>query len=588
MRGTVTAGTFHAVALAQLRRRAEENNKAVPGLLDRKARILGPLVGGARGPELALAITEIAAEIEWAKANLLKPEDYPLAAERAGRDPSRALPSIAEIFQRYEREKRKRGLVDFDDLIARCAQLLHEDPEFAKVQQWRFRHLFVDEFQDVTPAQLHLVKGWFSRDDLCVVGDPDQAIYGFAGADPAALTDFAREFPEATTVRLGLNYRSTPEIVAAARAVLPRRDRADVRAAGAEGPPPTIASYPSDAAEARGVAATLQREHGPDRPWGEMAVLYRVNAQSAAFEEAFTKAGIPFNVRGNAAFLDRPEVKKVLADVSRSAKAAPGRTLAEHLKDVIEDAAEQPEELREHVEAVAHLGREYLAAEGGPGSLPGFLAYLNASLRGGDDGGLQTDAVDLLTFHRAKGLEWDLVCVTGLEQGLVPISHAKGDPAALDEERRLLYVALSRAHRQLELSWAQERARGMRTSTRRESPYLREVSAALGGAPLPTEAEERGTKANAAAARKRLAAIDLGEMGVEDRALFDELVDWRLATARAASVPAYVVFPDKVLTAVARTRPQSPESLLALPGIGPAKLERYGGALLELVGRHAG
>src|SRR4051812_46664727 len=133
VRGAVTAGTFHAVALAQLRRRADENNKPVPGLLDRKARILGPLVGGARGAELALAINELAAEIEWAKANLLKPEEYPRAAERAGREPSRPLPSIAEIFQRYEREKRKRGLVDFDDLIARCAQLLHEDAEFRKV-----------------------------------------------------------------------------------------------------------------------------------------------------------------------------------------------------------------------------------------------------------------------------------------------------------------------------------------------------------------------------------------------------------------------------------------------------------------------
>ena len=256
-----------------------------------------------------------------------------------------------------------------------------------------------------------------------------------------------------------------------------------------EGPPPTITAYATDAAEAHGVAEALYRAHDPMRPWSSMAVLYRVNAQSAPFEEALNRAGVPYRVRGASAFLDRPEVKVVVEALRKGAKTAPGRTFAEHLTDLATDANELSEDRREHVDAVAALGREYLAAEGSTGSVKGFLDYLRASLRGGDDGGLHDDAVDLLTFHRAKGLEWDTVFVTGLERGFVPISHATGKPDAIDEERRLLYVALSRAERHLHLSWAKERARGARVSSRTKSPYLNEIARVIDDSP----AEETST-----------------------------------------------------------------------------------------------
>ncbi len=591
VRGAVTAGTFHSVALAQLRRLHADRNAPMPTLLDRKGRILAPILGGGTrgrgGAELAVAINEMAAEIEWAKARLLNPARYEAAAEAARRDPPRPAAEVARIYDRYEKEKRKRALFDFDDLIWETIRALEGDTEFGAVQRWRFRHLFVDEFQDATRAQIRLLRGWLGdRTDLCVVGDPDQAIYGFAGAEPGYLNAFADRFPGASTVRLGTNYRSTPQVVSTARTVLPPRERAPVHAAGAEGPMPTITAYADDTAEASGVAARLRTEHDPARGWAAMAVLYRVNAQSAAFEEALRRAGIPFRVRGDAAFLDRPEVKAVLDALRAAAKAAPGRGFAEHLTDIVTDAAESSEDRREHVEAVANLGREYLAVEGGQGTMAGFQEYLRAALRGGDDGGLRDDAVELLTFHRAKGLEWDTVFVTGLERGYVPISHATGDAEATDEERRLLYVALSRAERSLHLSWAQERARGMRSAKRTRSPYLAEIERVRRGEPARLPRDAGTNRRGAADARAALAAIDGGEVGADDRPLYDALVAWRRDLARASNVPAYVIFDNKVLRLVASTRPASSDALLALPGIGPVKLERYGAALLEVVDRH--
>jgi DNA helicase-2/ATP-dependent DNA helicase PcrA len=588
VRGAVTAGTFHAVALAQLRRRHADAGTAMPTILDRKARLLGPLLGGVRGAELAVAINEVASEIEWAKSRRIRPDAYAAQVQRAQRATPRSPAEIATIYSSYEREKKRKGLLDFDDLIGVCTDALETDPGFAATQRWRFRHLFVDEFQDVTRAQLHLLRAWLGEgSDLCVVGDPDQAIYAFAGADAGLLTQFPDQFEGAAVVRLGSNYRSTPQIVSVARAVLPEYERAEVSAAGAEGSIPTVTSYPSDAAEARGVADALCTAHGQMRPWSSMAVLYRVNAQSAPFEEALGRAGIPYRVRGAAAFLDRPEVKTVIEELRKGAKTAPGRAFAEHLTDLVTDANNLSEDRREHTDAVAALGREYLAAEGSTGSVNGFLEYLRASLRGGDDGGLHDDAVDLLTFHRAKGLEWDTVCVTGLERGLVPISHATGKPDAIDEERRLLYVALSRAERYLHLSWAKARARGTRVSKRTKSPYLAEAEKVIGACSFAeidlTQDHARG----AAGARQRLAGLEAGELALSDRPLYDALVTWRRDLARAAAVPAYVILDNQALRSVASTRPRSSDALLAVPGIGPTKLQRYGAALLEVVGQHS-
>ncbi len=587
VRDGLTAGTFHAVALGQLKAVHDHRGSSMPALLDRKARILAPLVGGRRGAQANLAIVEAAGEIEWAQARLVGPAAYAEAAIRAGREPSIPVERMADIYGKYQAEKRKRHVIDFDDLVRLCAQALETDTEFAATQRWRFRHFYVDEFQDVSRAQLRLLRAWLGeRPDLCVVGDPDQAIYSFAGADPEYLNRFGDHFAGGTTVRLDVNYRSTPQIVRAARAVLPDGERAEVRSIGVHGPEPTITKYADADAEALGVVRTLRDTASQGAPWSSMAVLYRINAQSAGFEEALRRAGIPFRVRGDAAFLERNEVKVALDALHEIAGKAPAREFAEHLTDLVTDAADATEESRTHREAIAQLGREYLAVASGRGTVTEFLDFLRTSLRGNDDAGLGTDAVDLLTFHRAKGLEWDTVMVTGLEKGFVPISHAQGDRAALGEERRLLYVGLSRAQRGLHISWAARRDRGDRVSHRSPSPYLAEIERVVIGIP-ETPPDREVNRRGARAARATLRGMTDDDLAPDDLPLFDALVAWRLDAARAAGVPAYVIFDNKSLRAVAKARPGDTRQLLAVPGVGPVKLERYGAAVLEIVGNHA-
>ncbi len=602
VQGEVTAGTFHAIALAQLRRRVEDAGRSMPTLLERKVRVLIPLVGGPRGREAALAAADVASEIEWAKARLVTPDRYAREAVAAGRHLPRPADELAEIFRAYEREKRRRGLVDFDDLIAGCADAFTRDPEFAAAQRWRFRHLFVDEFQDASPAQFRLLRAWLGDGhDLCVVGDGDQAIYGFAGADPTYLTRFTAHFtpehhPRAGVVRLARNYRSTPQVVATAASVLgpPNRARPLAQAARSDGPAPTVRAFDDEEHEAREIARAARNAHETTGRWSRVAVLYRVNAQSVQFEEAFGRAGIPFRVRGGMRFLDRPEVQLALDELRTNARGAPARAFEEHLTDLAEEAAAQSEERREHADALVRLGREYLATDGGRGSVDGFLIFLQAALRNDDGESARDDAVELLTFHRAKGLEFDTVFVTGLERGLVPISYAK-TPDALDEEQRLLYVALSRAERVLHVSWARRRAVGARVANRTASPWLARIERTLdrlaGREPEPvTDPKRRIADARRAVSGAKGAAVDRPhpsrDLDDADAPLYEALVEWRRRISKASGAPAYVVFHDTTLVAVAEAKPRTRHDLLALAGIGPVKAERYGDDVLALVAEH--
>ena len=602
VRESVTAGTFHAIALAQLRRRADEQGRTMPELLDRKVRILMRLLPN-RGREGALAAAEIASEIEWAKARLVKPDGYEAAVTLAGRATPRPPAEVAGIFASYEREKRKRGLVDFDDLISGCADVLERDADFAAAQRWRFRHLFVDEFQDASAAQFRLLRAWLGdRSDLCVVGDPDQAIYGFAGADASYLGGFRRvfpteRFPHVGVVQLGSNYRSSPQVVAAATAVLgpPGRRRREVHAARPDGPLPTFIEYASADDEARG-----DRPRAPRRRERAVAVV--------AHGRALPRQRAVGAVRGGAHTRRHPvprarrrTLPRTPGGPGRARRAARRRTrgdrhrpFAEHLTDMTTDAESVAEERREHVDALVRLGHEYLEADGGRGSVDGFLEFLQTSLRGDDAGNSSGNAVELLTFHRAKGLEFDTVFVTGLERGLVPISHAK-TPEAMDEEQRLLYVALSRAERGLHLTLG-ARAHGGRS---RGPSHSEQLDPAGRGRRPPARARRSGARRRRARQHRQRArprrrakggstrTKSPTDVADSDAPLYEALVDWRLRLSRAASAPAYVIFPNTTLAAIATARPRTPSALLDVPGVGPVKADRYGEAVLALVAEHA-
>jgi DNA helicase-2/ATP-dependent DNA helicase PcrA len=466
---TLTSGTFHAVALAQLRRHAAEHGWDQPRVLDRKARLLAPIVGG-RGAAATQAVSDLAAEIEWAQARLVAPDEFADAARLHGRRPARRPGEVAELYARYEAAKRKKRVLDFDDVLRRVADLIERDVEFAEAQRFRFRHLFVDEFQDATPLQVRLLRSWLGgRHDVAVVGDPAQAIYAFAGADVRPIAEFARLFPGGETVELQHNYRSTAAVVALAETALGSGDRVVPNTIRGRGERPQIGAYADDAAEAAGVAEACWRTFRSTGSWSSMGVLFRTNAQSAAFETAFARRGVPFRLSEGTRFVGRPPVRLLLDRLRAAERDDPIRGLGAHLADLAtHDDDEIDEDVAAHRDVLLERGRDFLATEGGAGSVAGFVGWLDATTR---MVGVHDDAVDLATFHRAKGLEWPVVFVTGLERGLVPIAWATSADAQA-EERRLLHVALSRAEDELHCSWARARSVGNRHIERDPSPWL--------------------------------------------------------------------------------------------------------------------
>ena len=615
VRDQVAAGTFHGLAYAQLRRRWADRGERPPALLDRKVRILAQLMPGrARrkrpAPEAASAPAgaqpaDLAAEIEWAKARMVPTARYEAAAAAHGRRPPLPPAAMAAVYQAYEDEKRRRGLVDFDDLLLQCAAALEEDAEFAAGMRWRYRHLFVDEFQDVNPAQFRLLQAWLGdRLDLCVVGDPNQAIYSWNGADPALLDRLPSRYPTAGVVSLEENYRSSPQILAVANAVLAqaggRARQGDLRPTRADGAIPSVRRYPTDEAEARGIARAVRDAHRPGTPWSHLAVLTRTNAQLVLLEEAMRAGGVPFRVPAGGAFLDQREVLSALAQLRSTPASVPFSSAVADLETSLAGPEAGVEDRRLHVEALVRLAREYTGLDVAP-SAEGFAGWLAATIRSEGPGG-EGDAVELTTFHRAKGLEWRVVFLAGLERGLVPIGHAT-TAAAEEEERRLLYVAITRAREELRCSWAERRTFGSRTLSRGPSPYLEAVEmacSALAAGRRPDRAELRRllsserARLSAGDGRRRSGrnggaglpgrpARELAE-GVDPEVL-EALRAWRAATAKASGVPAYVIFHDTTLAALAHAQPTNADELLALPGLGPVKAARYGDTLLALFAR---
>ena len=586
-RDQVAAGTFHATAYAQLRRRWADRGERPPVLVDRKVRLLAPMLAGRRNATVQPA--DVAGEIEWAKARFVGPAHYETEAAAAGRKPPLTLSVLASLYERYEEEKHRRGLVDFDDLLVLCARALQTDEAFASSQRWRFRHFFVDEFQDVNPVQFRLLEGWLGeRRDLCVVGDPNQAIFGWNGADARYLTGVAERFPGAEVVRLDDNYRSSPQILAVADAVLNGASTArarPLRPNRPEGPAPSVRSWASDRDEARAVVRAMRRRQCAALPWSGMAALARTNAQLVLFEEACTAAGVPHRVRGEGPFLGQPEIRQALTELRRLPLSSP---LAPAIADLAEMAAEAEGDRGERLAGLVRLAREQCAVDPAA-TIDGFLAWLRATV-GGDEPAHNRNVVELATFHAAKGLEWPVVFVVGLERGLVPIAQAD-TPVARAEERRLLYVATTRAERELHCSWAERRTFGARTLTRSPSTYLPAIEAAVKAAGEGAPGDWRRFLADGrhqlrTGGTRRPSGV-LPVLEGADPTLFQALKAWRAAMAKRSGVPAYVIFHDTTLAALAQAKPRDRSGLLAVPGLGPVKAERYGADVLAVLARTA-
>jgi len=567
LRSGVAAGTFHGVALAQLRARWADEGRTPPALLARKGPVLAGIVAGG-----AVSVSQLAAEIEWAKARLVGPDGYAEAAAATRRRTPAAPDRIAALYRSYEAEKQRVRMVDFDDLLRACGHALETDPAFAAAQRWRFQHLFVDEFQDVNPLQLALLDAWRGTStDLCVVGDPHQAIYGWNGADAGFLSGFRRLYPSADVVALDGNYRSTPQILGAAADVLRRAGVEDrtVRPARHDGPPVRLERHPEDRAEAVAVARAVRDGRAPRSPWSAQAVLVRTHAQIEVIAEGLRGAGIPHRIRGGDTLLERPAVRAAVDLLRRS----PG-PLTACLPDIdaLADGDNSDAESSEAIGTLVRLAHDHLRLDPGA-TASGFVSWLVATLQaeGGDDG---RDAVTIATFHAAKGLEWPLVHLAGLEDGLVPITHAR-TPGRREEEARLLYVAMTRAADELRCTWAAERVVGGKPAERRLTPWLRGLADDQRRAPEAPPGAPADWRARLADQRALLATAT---PAVSPR--LAALHAWRDDQARAARVEPAALVDDRLLEMIADARPATRDELVAVPGMGPVLAALVGDGLL--------
>lgn len=598
--GGVQARTFHSAALRQL---GYFWPQAVGGALPRIAEHKASLVAEAAG-RMGLgadrtAVRDLASEVEWAKVSLVVPEDYPsrAASEERGTPAGHDLATVARLLQVYEDCKTERGVIDFEDVLLLLIGIMVERADIAAQIREQYRRFVVDEYQDVSPLQQRLLDLWLGeRTDLCVVGDVSQTIYSFTGATPKFLVDFPRRYPGAQVVRLVRDYRSTPQVVEVANQVLARAKYTEAAAVRLEAQRPSSVPvrwsvYDDDTAEAHGVARRVAALRAEGVGLSEIAVLFRTNNQSEAIENALSEAGIGYLVRGGERFFSRKEVRDAMVLLRGGARAAQDQGVGQAVRDILstvgwtEQAPAARGAVRERWESLDSLVRlaDELAETRGAG-MREFVAELDE--RAQAQNAPTVEGVTLSSLHAAKGLEWDAVLMIGVSEGLLPISLADGDEAVA-EERRLLYVGVTRAREHLELSWARSRTPGGRAS-RRRSRFLDGIWPGQpdgGGGPGGRGGRGDGPSRREAAKARTEAFY---EDNPEDAPLFDDLREWRAGVAKERSKPAYTIMHDTTLRAIAQARPADVRELARLRGIGAAKIEAYGRDVLEIVARHSG
>jgi len=438
---------------------------------------------------------------------------------------------------------------------------------------------------------------------VTVVGDANQTIYSFAGASPQPLLNFGRRFPEAVVVRLERDYRSTPQVVELANDVIkwargrPAGSRLQLIGQRPEGPKPRFHEFDDEPSEADAVAGRIKTLLDEGVAASEIAILYRVNAQSEAYEQALAGLGIPYLVRGGERFFERAEVRQAMITLRSSGDVS--GSLPEVVRSVLHRVGLTDEpptggtarERWESLLALVELAEEF-AVTVPDADLPRFCVELD--VRAEAQHPPTVEGVTLASLHASKGLEWDAVFLVGLVEGTMPIQYADGDDAKIEEERRLLYVGVTRAREHIWLSWALARAAGGRKYRRRsrflynlvpENHPAARVSAAAQRPPLMKK--EKPTCRVCASTLVEAQAVKLGRCrscpSDVDEELLESLRRWRAGRARELKVPAYVVFTDATLVAIAEQRPTDSAGLVAISGIGASKLDKFGDDVLGLV-----
>ncbi|MDI9883545.1 ATP-dependent DNA helicase UvrD2 [Streptomyces sp. HNM0645] len=618
--GGVQARTFHSAALRQLQYFwPKAVGGELPRLLERKIQLVAEAAARCRVRLDRNELRDVTSEIEWAKVTQTVPADYPAAVAKSLRDAPRDPAEIGQIYALYEQLKRDRSVIDFEDVLLLTVGILQDRHDIADQIRRQYQHFVVDEYQDVSPLQQRLLELWLGdRDSLCVVGDASQTIYSFTGATPDHLLDFRTRHPGATVVKLVRDYRSTPQVVHLANGLLGQargraaEHRLELVSQRDPGPDPSYTEYADEPAEAEGTARRIRDLIAAGVPAGEIAVLFRVNAQSEVYEQALADAGVPYQLRGAERFFERAEVREAGVALRGAARAGGNDAL-------LDDAEDLPSQVRavlstkgwsteppagsgavrdrwESLAALVRLAEDFARARPGAG-LVDLVAELDE--RAAAQHAPTVQGVTLASLHSAKGLEWDAVFLVGLTEGMMPITYAKTDEQ-VEEERRLLYVGVTRARLHLSLSWALSRSPGGRAS-RRPTRFLNGLRPGSAAPGTRTAGGAGGIERGAGGRRKRRGPVlcrvcgktltDAGEMKLMrcedcpsdmDEALYERLREWRSEQARELGQPAYCVFTDKTLMAIAEAVPGSEGELAGISGVGGRKLGRFGADVLAI------
>jgi DNA helicase II / ATP-dependent DNA helicase PcrA len=625
----VQARTFHSAALRQAQYFwPQVYGGELPRVLDNRMGVIAEAGGRLRVRIDTPGLRDLVSEISWAKVSNVSAEDYPRLAAQHNRQLASYDPeTVSRVFAAYEKAKRDRGRIDFEDILLCAAALMSERPDIAETIRRTYRHLVVDEYQDVSPLQEALLNLWRGeRAELCVVGDPAQTIHSFAGAQAGYLTGFGQRFPQATVVRLVRDYRSTPQVVRCANSIMAAANGGDAMRAGfrpvtlqAQQPPgPEVEFVEShdESAEAAAVADWVAQQAVAGVAFRDMAVLFRINAQSPAIEQALADRNIPYLVRGGERFYERPEVRQALLTLRTNARAMTGSeqgNAVEQMKDVLIALGwtQQPPEgggaVRERWESLAALlsvaedlqaAADDAAAAGEAPLEPLMLQDISAELdrRAETHHVPSAQGVTVSTLHSAKGLEWDAVALLGIHEGSLPFVLAT-TPEQITEEQRLLYVGVTRARRLLRISWS--RTRNGNGHSRTASRFLQSVLPDALRAPANEQRFPRRTRRSALSLHCRscgrsLTAAAERKIGrhLDCPATYDEhtmalLREWRRQEASDQKLPAYCVFTDATLIAIAEARPRSLPDLIKVQGLGHAKADKYGEHLLAIIATEA-
>ncbi|MFG2797458.1 ATP-dependent DNA helicase UvrD2 [Streptomyces pseudovenezuelae] len=623
----VQARTFHSAALRQLQYFwPKAVGGSMPRLVDRKIQLVADAAAACRIRLDRGELRDVTGEIEWSKVTQTVPSEYALAAAKAGRETPRAAAEIAQLYAAYEDLKRDRAVIDFEDVLLLTVAILQDRHDIAEQVRSQYQHFVVDEYQDVSPLQQRLLELWLGRrDTLCVVGDASQTIYSFTGATPDHLLDFRTRHPGATVVKLVRDYRSTPQVVHLANGLLAQaRGRAadhrlELISQRRAGPDPVYTEYTDEPAEAEGAARRIRELMDAGVRASEIAILFRTNSQSETYEQALADAGVPYQLRGAERFFDRPEVRRAIVNLRGAARFGGNDsrlddavTLPSQVRAVLSGegwTTEPPagsgavRERWESLAALVNLAQDFAAARS-DATLNDLVAELDE--RAGAQHAPTVEGVTLASLHSAKGLEWDAVFLVGVAEGMMPITYAKTDEQ-IEEERRLLYVGVTRARERLHVSWSLSRSPGGRPN-RRPSRFLdglRPGSTAAaartaGGRPggvergftSPVGVTPRRTQRTPARCRVCGRTLtDAGELKLMrcedcpsdmDEGLYERLRDWRAVQAQRSGQPAFCVFTDKTLMAIAEAVPDDEHELARIPGVGLRKLHRYGADVLTI------